>query len=92
MCELKKCSGCGAEKPVSEFYSHPQTKDGLTSKCKDCIKQAVKNRREANIDHYRDYDRQRAKDPRRKRYTRRYQQSPSGRAAAARYRAKQKAE
>lgn len=32
----KKCSKCGKELPLSEFYSHPSTKDGLMSHCKGC--------------------------------------------------------
>ena len=32
----KKCSKCGKELPVSEFYSHPSTKDGLMNSCKSC--------------------------------------------------------
>lgn len=91
MYELKTCKKCGLEKPVDDFYSGAQTKDGRSSSCKDCVKAAAKARREAKIEYYREYDRERAKLPQRKAYARKYQRSPRGRAAAARYRAKQKA-
>lgn len=32
----KVCKGCGAEKPLSEYFKHPQTRDGRTGKCKIC--------------------------------------------------------
>ena len=34
----KVCRGCDEEKPVSEFYKHTGSKDGLRGKCKDCFK------------------------------------------------------
>ena len=38
MNELKRCSKCGEDKPHSEFYKHPTTKDRLQSQCKECQK------------------------------------------------------
>lgn len=35
--ELKVCKRCAAEKPLASFGSHSHTKDGLQSRCKDCI-------------------------------------------------------
>lgn len=32
----KICKGCGAEKPLDEFFKHPETLDGRTGKCKAC--------------------------------------------------------
>jgi len=32
----KTCNVCGIEKPITEFYKHPTTKDGYKSKCKIC--------------------------------------------------------
>ena len=32
----KKCSCCGKELPVSEFYKNSSSKDGYRSKCKSC--------------------------------------------------------
>jgi len=36
--ETKVCTGCGIEKPLSDFYNSKSTKDGKTYKCKDCRK------------------------------------------------------
>lgn len=34
--KTKVCSKCGKELPLSEFYNHPSTKDGLMGHCKGC--------------------------------------------------------
>ena len=34
--QTKVCSKCGKELPLSEFYSHSSTKDGLMNHCKGC--------------------------------------------------------
>ena len=33
---IKKCSCCGRELPISEFYRNSASKDGYRSKCKAC--------------------------------------------------------
>ena len=33
---IKKCSCCGKELPISEFYKNSTSKDGYRSKCKAC--------------------------------------------------------
>jgi len=45
---LKKCSKCGEEKTLSEFYKHSIEKDGLSSPCKDCCKLYLKKWRKNN--------------------------------------------
>lgn len=39
MMEEKKCSCCGKTKCVLEFYFNTRSKDGLTSQCKQCMKE-----------------------------------------------------
>lgn len=34
--ELKTCSDCGAQKPVSAYYAHPRRIDGTQAFCKAC--------------------------------------------------------
>ena len=46
---VKQCTGCKTSKPISEFYKHPKGKDGLHSRCKDCLKWYAKNRRNTAI-------------------------------------------
>lgn len=66
MASLKTCFKCGAEKPRTEFYRHPQMGDGLLGKCKTCTMRDVRERRIVNNDHYTEFDRQRNLDPQRK--------------------------
>lgn len=62
----KICKDCNLEKDIKEFYKHPQTKDGYLNKCKDCVRQRVKNHRDKNIDRIREYDRARGQTEKRK--------------------------
>ena len=34
--DVKVCTGCNRELPLSGFYHHPHKKDGLQSRCRKC--------------------------------------------------------
>ena len=40
----KVCISCGKEKELSDYYAHPQMKDGHLNKCKECVKTSVRIR------------------------------------------------
>lgn len=56
---VSRCGTCLALKPPEGFYASNQTK------CKACVRDAVKSHRRANLDAIRAYDRQRSKLPHR---------------------------
>lgn len=66
----KQCFKCLACKPMSDFYKHKGMYDGHLGKCKECTKTDATANRNANLEKVREYDRQRAKAPKRKRYLR----------------------
>jgi hypothetical protein len=47
---MKKCTKCGKDKPLDQFYKHPNCKDGINTKCKKCMswktQQEAKNRQD----------------------------------------------
>lgn len=45
MAETKICKKCGRELPVTEFFAHKSTKDGLQPVCKECQKEQVRQSR-----------------------------------------------
>jgi hypothetical protein len=59
----KRCITCGLEKPLSDYYKHPQMSDGHLSKCKECQKANSRAARAARIEDYREYDRARSMRP-----------------------------
>ena len=46
--DTKKCKKCGKELPASEFYKNKACNDGLSSWCKECMKENSKQRYEEN--------------------------------------------
>jgi rubrerythrin len=66
------CGDCGLEKDPSLFYKSNKTK------CKECVKVAVKKNREANIEYYREFDRKRSDNPDRVAARKLYQSSEIG--------------
>ena len=68
---LKTCFKCGEEKPITEFYKHPQMADERLGKCKPCAKTDVAQNYRRNRDHYAAYERERFQRPERKQAVRR---------------------
>lgn len=74
----KKCFKCGKIKPLSDFYKHPQMADGHINKCKDCNKKDVQENYSKNIDHFKEYDKNRAMLPHRVKAREEYQKTDAG--------------
>ena len=62
---MKVCRECKTEKPLSDFYKHPEMADGHLNKCAVCVKSGVAKHREANLEKIREYDRKRSNQPHR---------------------------
>ena len=56
---MQLCKICLEEKPLSDFYAMKTMKSGHMSKCKECFKKEMHEARKRNIEHYREYDRNR---------------------------------
>src|SRR5690348_6789417 len=80
----KPCFKCGVTKPITEFYVHPQMGDGRLNKCKECTRRDVQANYRANIEHYKNYERQRANLPHRVEARNAYAKSDVGRIAGNR--------
>lgn len=39
---MKTCQKCRESKPLTEFYAHKRTKDGVCTTCKECRKKWAK--------------------------------------------------
>jgi len=63
---MKTCFKCGATRPLSEFYKHPQMADGHVNKCKECNKVDVRLSYAARpVEERKAYERSRLNDPKR---------------------------
>lgn len=70
---MKICRQCGIEKPIEDYYKHKDMPDGHLNKCKECVKENVRNHRALNIDKVRAYDRARGQTKKRKDKNKEYQ-------------------
>jgi hypothetical protein len=61
----KTCFKCGEVKPISEFYKHPEMRDGHLNKCKACTRHDTQENRKKKIIYYKMYDRKRSMLPHR---------------------------
>lgn len=71
----KICFKCGFDKPINDFYKHPQMSDGRLNKCKACTKTDVSKNYLVNVDQYKEYEKKREKDPERKKSKITYQRT-----------------
>lgn len=62
----KTCFKCGIEKPLGEFYRHPQMLDGHLNKCKECAKRDTREGRSLRREQYSEYERRRFQQPKRR--------------------------
>lgn len=60
---MKRCSGCGERKRLSEFHRNRRRKDGINTYCKSCSKVAVNNWRAKNPDRVKEHKRREAERP-----------------------------
>lgn len=76
---MKTCFKCGEEKPIVEFYAHPQMGDGRLGKCKECAKRDVRENRALRRDYYNAFDRARGALPKRIKANKDYAATARGR-------------
>ncbi len=48
----KECQSCKRDLPASEYHSFIDSRDGLQSKCKSCVRTLRQKKRSENPDHY----------------------------------------
>lgn len=49
---MKKCNNPKCESPNPQFYKNKNNKDGLSNRCKDCVKKSVKKSYNKNKEYY----------------------------------------
>jgi len=54
MNHIKLCKYCNSEKLLILFHKHPNTKDGLKNKCKDCCSKSIKELKLKNVVGYKE--------------------------------------
>jgi len=79
--DTKCCRSCGQTRLISEFYKHSGMSAGVLNDCKPCSKAKVMANRLANIEYYRQFDRNRNMLPHRVEARKKYIQTDAGKAA-----------
>lgn len=54
--EIKVCSKCKIEKPLTEFHKKKDSKDGYSYYCKSCKKIEINKSRSKRKEHYKRYN------------------------------------
>ena len=54
MGQQKTCSKCGEAKPPGQFYRDVSKRDGLSSRCRHCVNESDRRRRQENLEHGRE--------------------------------------
>ncbi len=57
----KMCVSCCTTKPADAFYKHPNTKDRLTAKCRECSSASVRANQKKHAKRYKAYYKERDK-------------------------------
>jgi hypothetical protein len=83
----KRCITCLISKPLSEFYSHREMKDGTLNQCKVCLRRLRTEFRNRNIERIREADRKRHLLPKHQAAVKRYQSTERGRKIATKAKA-----
>jgi len=78
---MKTCFKCHKEKELTEFYKHPQMKDGRVNKCKECNCNDVQLNRLDKLEQYTIYEKERNIQPHRRKARRDYQKTDAGKIA-----------
>jgi len=78
----KKCSKCGIEKPLTEYYSNKTSKDKTISRCKTCIRadQNIYSHSEKGKAYQKAYKQSKKYKDKRKVYNKTYNESEKGKA------------
>jgi hypothetical protein len=63
---MKNCFKCQQNKPLEQFYKHPQMSDGHLNKCKSCTKEDVSKNYRERKEYYVEFYREREHRPERK--------------------------
>jgi len=75
---MKVCFKCGEAKDLTDFYRHPQMKDGFLGKCKECTKKDINDNKKKNIEYYRAYAKKAASMPNRVAAVKAYSKTENG--------------